>query len=141
MITSPLSRFSGLRRQYRRLLPLFPWAAETLPSAEYDLLFSLSHCAAKAVERGRGRHICYCFTPARYLWDQAETYFDRERASLLVRLAAEALLPELQSWDLATARGVDRFVAISHYVAGRIERIYGRSAEVIHPPVEVVRFS
>jgi glycosyltransferase involved in cell wall biosynthesis len=35
---------------------------------------------------------------------------------------------------------VDRFVAISRHVARRIERCYGRSADVIYPPVDVSRF-
>ena len=34
----------------------------------------------------------------------------------------------------------DHFVAISHHVAERIRRHYGREAMVIHPPVDVERF-
>ena len=36
---------------------------------------------------------------------------------------------------------LDRFVAISVYIARRIERCYGRSAEVIYPLVDVARYS
>jgi glycosyltransferase involved in cell wall biosynthesis len=32
-------------------------------------------------------------------------------------------------------------VAISHFVADRIRRAYGREADVIHPPVDVARFA
>ena len=32
------------------------------------------------------------------------------------------------------------FVANSRHVAARIERFYGRSAEVVHPPVDVEHF-
>jgi glycosyltransferase involved in cell wall biosynthesis len=35
---------------------------------------------------------------------------------------------------------VDAFVAISHHIADRIRRVYGRDADVIHPPVDVARF-
>ncbi len=123
VLTSPLSRIPFLRRRYRRLLPLFPWAIETLPLKEYDLVISLSHCAAKAVQpRAGARHVCYCFTPARYLWDQSATYLHRNRSSLAVRLAAKALLPELRRWDQETALRVDRFMAISRHVAHRIRR-------------------
>jgi glycosyltransferase involved in cell wall biosynthesis len=45
----------------------------------------------------------------------------------------------LRAWDRRTG-GVDAFVAISHHIAGRIRRVYGRSAVVIHPPVDVARF-
>ncbi|MGE3165433.1 MAG: glycosyltransferase [Planctomycetota bacterium] len=141
IVTSPLSRWRFLRKRYRRLLPLFPWAVRQLPGTDYDLLISLSHCAAKAVRRREGtRHICYCFTPARYLWDHTETYLDRSRSSATVRFAARRFLPNLRRWDQRTAASVDRFIAVSRYVADRIQRIYGREAEVIYPPVDTQRF-
>jgi glycosyltransferase involved in cell wall biosynthesis len=46
----------------------------------------------------------------------------------------------LRRWDRASSARVDRFVAISRYVAGRIDRCYGRAAEVVYPPVDVQRF-
>ncbi len=142
ILASPLSHSRYLRKRYRRLLPLFPWAARRLPARDFDRVISLSHCAAKGVAaRADARHICYCFTPARYLWDQSEIYLDPERAPLYVRAGARVFLPALRRWDRATAAGVHRFVAISRWVARRIERVYGRSAEVIYPPVATARFS
>lgn len=138
---SPLSRWQFLRRRYRKLLPLFPWAIRTLPTDEFDLVISLSHCAAKAVRVGpHAHHVCYCFTPARYLWDLSDTYLDPERASWPTRLAAQAFWPDLRSWDQASASGVDQFIAISDYIAARIQTIYGRDSQVIYPPVELDRF-
>ncbi len=140
--TSALSRLPWLRRHYRKLLPFFPYVTAGLPGDEYAALVSLSHCAAKAVQKRPGaRHICYCFTPARYLWDHADTYLDPTRASWPVRLAARSFLPELRAWDRAAAKHVDRFIAISHYVAERIRRLYGRDSEVIYPPVDTERFT
>lgn len=142
IVTSPLSRWRFLRKRYRRLLPLFPWAVRQLPGQDYEVLVSLSHCAAKAVRRRPGtRHVCYCFTPARYLWDHADTYLDASRSSAPVRFAARRFLPSLRRWDQRTASSVDRFIAVSHYVAERIQRIYGRTAEVIYPPVDTQRFA
>ena len=42
----------------------------------------------------------------------------------------------LQRWDEAASRQPDHFVANSRAVAERIRRVYQRSAEVIHPPIE-----
>jgi glycosyltransferase involved in cell wall biosynthesis len=54
------------------------------------------------------------------------------------------LLPPLLAWlrrqDLAGAGGPDMFVANSLHVAERIKRYYGRSSEVVHPPVDVDHF-
>ncbi|MEM7164267.1 MAG: glycosyltransferase [Planctomycetota bacterium] len=140
IIASPLSRSRAARRNYRKLLPLLPWATRKLPAADYDVLVSLSHCAAKAATKRPGaKHISYCFTPARYLWDHADTYL--RRSSAAVRAAARLLLPRLRQWDVDTAGGVDRFIAISEYVAERIRRIYGRDADIIYPPVDTSRFT
>jgi glycosyltransferase involved in cell wall biosynthesis len=46
------------------------------------------------------------------------------------------LLARLARWDVATASRVDRFVANSRYVAGRIRRYYNREATVVYPPVD-----
>lgn len=139
---SPLSRWRFLRKRYRKLLPFFPWAIQTLPTDDYDVVISLSHCAAKAVRKREGAvHICYCFTPARYLWDLSSTYLDPSRAAWPTRLAAGAFWPHLRDWDRSSAKGVDHFIAISDYIAQRIATIYHRESEVIYPPVELDRFS
>src|SRR5690349_19804355 len=59
------------RHRYRDYLPLFPFAIENLTFDRFDLVISFSHCVAKSVVTpGRTRHLCYCFTPMRYAWDQ-----------------------------------------------------------------------
>jgi glycosyltransferase involved in cell wall biosynthesis len=44
-------------------------------------------------------------------------------------------------WDRDTAGRADRYVAISHYVAGRIARYYNREATVVYPPVDTTFFT
>jgi glycosyltransferase involved in cell wall biosynthesis len=51
-----------------------------------------------------------------------------------------ALRAPLRSWDVRTARGVDMWLANSAHVRGRIQRLYGRDATVLHPWVDVDRF-
>ena len=53
------------------------------------------------------------------------------------RAAMPPVAAALRRWDRRTAAGVHHFVAISRFVADRIRRAYGRSADVIHPPVDV----
>ena len=47
----------------------------------------------------------------------------------------------LARWDRATAGRVDRFVANSQYVAGRIRRYYNRESTVVYPPVDTAFFT
>ena len=77
--TSLLQRLPG-RPVYRHYLPLFPFAIEQFDLDDVDLVVSTSHCAAKAVvPRPGARHLCYCFTPMRYAWDQFDHYFGPDR--------------------------------------------------------------
>jgi glycosyltransferase involved in cell wall biosynthesis len=140
IVTSFIQRLPDAARGYRRYLPLFPLAVNRFDLRGYDLVLSSSHAVAKSVRVPAGAlHVCYCFTPMRYVWDLYDDYFGRS-ASMATRLLMPLLAAWLRRWDRRTAARVDHFVAISHFVADRIRRAYGRAADVIHPPVEVSRF-
>ena len=137
-----IGRLPQAETRYRFYLILFPFAAERIDLSGYDLILSSSHCVAKNVRPPTGAcHISYVHTPMRYVWDQFDAYFGPGRASLPVRAAMRLARPWLQKRDVETSRRVDYFVANSRHVAKRIERHYGRNAEVIYPPVDVDRFS
>ncbi len=138
--TSSLQHAPFLRRHYRRYLPFFPAAIEEHDLGGFDLVVSSSHCVAKGVIPPPGaRHLCYCHTPMRYAWDQEHAYFPR-RTGVVARLRS-AVLSRLRTWDVASSSRVDRFVANSSFVAGRIRRYYGRAAEVVPPPVDTTFFT
>jgi glycosyltransferase involved in cell wall biosynthesis len=140
--TSALQNVPGIRRFYRYCLPLFPMAIEQFDLDEYDLIISTSHCAAKSVVKtGRARHLCYCFTPMRYAWDQFDAYFGEGRIGTMKSRLLRPVLRALSRWDAATAGRVDRYVAISQHVASRIRRYYNREAGVIYPPVDTGFYS
>jgi glycosyltransferase involved in cell wall biosynthesis len=130
----------GARRHYRHYLPLFPFVIEQFNLDAYDLVISSSHCAAKAaVPPGRARHLCYCHSPMRYAWDQFDAYFGPARVGRIAsRWLYRPVLARLARWDAATTNRVDRFVANSRYVAGRIRRYYNREATIVYPPVDTV---
>ena len=120
----------------------FPTAIEQFDLDQYDLVISTSHCAAKAVVKtGRARHLCYCFTPMRYAWDQFDAYFGEGRVGTMKSRVLRPVLNALARWDAATAGRVDRYVAISQHVASRIRRYYNRDADVIYPPVDTGFYS
>jgi glycosyltransferase involved in cell wall biosynthesis len=131
----------GAARHYRRYLPLFPTAIEQFDFDPYDLVISTSHCAAKSVVvPGRARHVCYCHSPMRYAWDQFESYFGEGQVGRTRSRLLRPVLARLARWDRDTAGRVDRYVANSHYVAGRIRRYYNRGSTVVHPPVDTAYY-
>jgi glycosyltransferase involved in cell wall biosynthesis len=138
--TTFINRLPFAKKLYQSYLPLMLLALHRLNLSEYDLIISCESGPAKGVRKPKGAvHICYCFTPMRYLWDMAGNYF--QSASLLKKIGMKLLLPGLRKWDLWSATQVDHFIADSRFVAERIRRIYGREATVIYPPVDVARFS
>jgi glycosyltransferase involved in cell wall biosynthesis len=138
--TSFLQHLPLARTQYRRFLPLFPFAVERFDLDGYDLVISSSHCAAKGVvPPGRSRHVCYCHSPMRYAWDQFDAYFGPARVGAIAsRWVYRPVLARLARWDAATAGRVHRFVANSRHVAERIRRYYNREATIVYPPVDTV---
>jgi glycosyltransferase involved in cell wall biosynthesis len=140
--TSPLQRIPGVFRSYRHLLPLMPLAARAWRPRDVDLVVSLSHCVAKAVEPPPGvPHVCYCFTPMRYAWQARETYLESWSDRPVRRVLARWMLSRLRRWDRTTARRVSHFVAISETVRGRIARCYRRDSRVIPPPVDAAFYT
>jgi glycosyltransferase involved in cell wall biosynthesis len=139
--TSFVQRLPRSARYYRHYLPLFPLAIEQFDFDRFDLVISSSHCAAKAVvTTGRARHICYCHSPMRYAWDHFDAYFGEARVGRAASMVMRHLMRRMARWDAATADRVDRFVANSRHVAGRIGRYYNRQATVVYPPVDTAFF-
>jgi glycosyltransferase involved in cell wall biosynthesis len=140
--TSFLQWMPFARKNYRSYLPLMPFAIERFDLSGYDLIISSSHAFAKSVRRGPGQvHVCYCHTPMRYIWDLKDQYLREVGLELGLRgVLARALLNRLRKFDVETARTVDHFIANSGYIRNRIQRIYGRDAFVIYPPVDVKGF-
>jgi len=132
--TSWLQNVPAIFRYYRYFLPLFPAVVSRWQPPPAELLISTSHCVAKGVAVANGtRHLCYCFTPMRYVWTFYTEYFGTN--TVKKRLVAP-LLDSLRRWDRETAQRVDRFVAISEHVRKRIRAFYDREADVVYPPVD-----
>ncbi len=135
------SFLNPLRRAYRSLLPLMPYALERFDLRGYDLIVSSESGPAKGVlAPSDARHVCYCHTPMRYLWDLYPAYAGELTPGRLKRTLIAAFAHHLRIWDYSTAARVDQFVANSENVRRRILRAYRREAEVIHPPVPVECF-
>ena len=139
--TSPVQWVPGAARHYRHFLPLYPALVELFDLDGYDLVISSSHCAVKAAIRApSATHVCYCHSPMRYAWDQFPEYFGPERVGRVRSRLLRPVMAGLARWDAATAGRVDRFLANSQYVAGRIQRYYNRQSAVVYPPVDTSFF-
>jgi glycosyltransferase involved in cell wall biosynthesis len=137
--TSFIQNLPRANTKYRNYLPLFPKAIESFNLKEFDLILSSSHCVAKGAKKSqRALHLCYCYTPMRYVWMFFDQYFGSY--NLWKRKLVASICEHLKKWDLSTLDRVDQFVAISETIKERIKNIYKRESEVIYPPVDVDNF-
>ena len=138
--TSFLQRLRPTARTFRPLLPLYPYAVESFDMRGYDLVVSSSSAWAHGVLVDENAvHVCYCYNPFRYAWNEREATLAGRRA--LSRAALRYVFNRWRQWDWIAAQRVDRYVAISELTRRRIRRYYSREATVLHPPVDTSRFS
>ena len=141
--TSFIQHLPYAKKQHRKYLPLFPKAIEAFNLKKYGLIISSSHAVAKGVRKRKNQlHICYCHSPMRYAWDEADYYLNEANlTSGLKGFFAQIVLKYLRKWDVKSAKNVDYFIANSKHIAAKIKRTYNRSADVIYPPVDTQKFS
>jgi len=130
------------KKHYKAYLPLMPTAIEYLDLQEYDIIFSSHHCVAKGViPRPDAAHICYCHSPARYIWDLFWTYHNLNGVSRPASILSSFICNYLRVWDVASSARVDKYLANSSYTASRIKKFYNRDSEILYPPVDINKFS
>ena len=128
VMTSFLQSIPGISRFHKLAMPLMPMAVESFDLSEFDTVISSSAFFAKGlILKPKTRHICYCYSPMRALWDRNGEY---EKAPILRHL--------LRIWDRQSSDRVDTFVAISQHVKNRIERYYRKDASIIYPPLHAL---
>lgn len=139
--TSFMQRLPFLEKHFKKYLFLYPMAFESFDLSDYDVVLSSSSAFAKGIRKGPDTcHICYCYSPMRFVW-RYEDYVEKEDYNLLIKLILPVLLRGMKKWDLKTNKNVDHFIAISNYIAKRIKNLYNATSEVIYPPVSVKAFS
>lgn len=142
-ITTFIQKLPMSQKKYQAYLPFMPLAIEQLDVSKHDVILSSSHAVAKGVLTGPDQlHISYVHSPIRYAWDLQHQYLREAGLERGIKgNLARFLLHKIRMWDYRTANGVDYFLANSQFIARRIKKVYGRSADVIYPPVDVDRFT
>ena len=141
--TSFIQNLPFSKKHFHKYLPLFPLAIEQFDLRKYDLIISSSHSVAKGVITAPDQlHISYIHSPMRYAWDQMQIYlnsspYKKFRINWLLRI----ILQDLRKWDYLSSVRIDKLVSNSNFTAKRIKKYWGRNSSVIHPPVDVDKFS
>lgn len=131
--TGPLQKLPRLHADPRLALALLPAAWNRTHAPDADVVVASTTGWAHGVQvADRTALVAYCHNPARWLY-QTEDYLP----SRWQRAALRPARGYLARWDRRAAARVDTYIANSTAVAGRIERVYGIEAEVLHPAVSL----
>jgi glycosyltransferase involved in cell wall biosynthesis len=138
--TSLLARLRLDQRTFKAALPLMPAATRTLDVSGHRLVVSSSSAFAHGVNADPGAaHVCYCHTPFRYAWYERETA--KAQAPAPARPLIAASLTAIRRWDFSKAQRPTHYVANGRICQERIARYWQREAPIVHPPVELARFT
>lgn len=138
---SPLGLAPRAVRWHRAVPPLYPLLFRSFARRLRDFDVVLSDSSAWSHQAGAASgavHICYCHSPARFLYGD-EAYLRPAYVPALARPLMRGAFRVLRGVDRRAARRVDQYIANSSNVAERIRAAYGREAIVIYPPVDIDR--
>lgn len=134
--TTYMQRWPGAKEHYKLLLSFMPKAWESLDLSEFDLVISCCNsCCKGVITRPDALHICYCFTPTRYLWDLYHEYL--RDASKIKRFFMPSMIHKVRQWDYLAAQRVDYFVSDSDFAGKRVEKFYRRESTTIYPGTNI----
>jgi glycosyltransferase involved in cell wall biosynthesis len=139
IITSPVDRLP-VDQGFRNLFPVYPAAFRALGEIEADVVISSSsgwaHMARTTPET---LHVVYCHNPARWLY-RPEHHLGTQGQQMR-RWLVSRVKRRFARLDYEAAQHADIYLANSETVRQRILTVYGRDAEVVHPPVDTDRFT
>mgnify|MGYP001558849854 CR=1 FL=1 len=129
---SSLQKIPFISSLYKYLFFAMPSAVESFDLSDFDVVISSSVIFSKGlVLKPKTRHICYCYSPTRFLWDRHAEYENQTYTATLSRHL-------LRIWDRQASDRVDEFVAISEHVQSRIKKYYGKESQVVYPPLSIM---
>lgn len=135
-----------LRYKHQLWPTLRPKAFKNLDLSEFDIIISASSAEAKNVKKTRPDqiHVAYIHTPIRYYWSHYKEFkneFTFGPLTPFIRPFIPMLVKKMRARDLESIPGVDVFIANSTITQTRIKKYYDRPSLVVHPPVNIERWT
>jgi glycosyltransferase involved in cell wall biosynthesis len=131
---SPLQQVALFRRHFKTALPFFPAAIWSMGPVAARVLVSSSTAFAHGLE-SVGCHLAYVHSPPHWLWESRRYAGNRRGLSLYAR----PLLGPFRHLDVRAAQRPHLILTNSQHSARKIEATYGRTAEVLPPPIRARR--
>ena len=140
IITSSLQKKPAfIRKRSKLLLTKYPQAIEEFNFDDFDVVISSSNSYAHGIiTKPETLHICYCYSPTRYLWDWHNEYLEENNISDgILSLFIKSKLSQIRIWDRLSADRVDTWIAQSKTVQDRIKKYFRKESTIIYPPTDI----
>jgi len=139
--TSFLQKVPFAKKHHRIFPLLMPLAIELFDFSDFNLVISISASFAKGIiTKPQTRHICYCLTPPRFLWDESQQFIKDIGYPEIIKKIIPPFASYLRMWDREASFRVDEFWTISNFIKERIGKYYAKPSAVIYPPVNTSKF-
>lgn len=144
---SSLQKIPKKLRKYYKLFPTMAVKAmRKLDLSEFDIILTSAYLHANQVTKTRPdqRIISYCHTPARYYWSHYDLYRKDPgygKLNAFIRPLMPLMIPRQRELDYKASQQVDVYIANSTETQERIKRYYNKPSTVLHPPVDIKRFT
>lgn len=136
VVPSFLQKLPKAKTKWQLYLPWMPFAFEQFDLSEYDVVLSSCHSCSKGVlTLPQTKHICYCHTPMRYVWDNFHQYIKEAPYPGIMKKLGQHYLHKIRMWDRLAAERVDEWYGNSKYICSRIKKYYQKDAKHLYPPV------
>ena len=140
--TSWMQRLPGIGSQFKKYFALYPYAFRSFEPISSPRLWVSASTFAKCLPfSSKTASVLYCHNPTRFLWLAGAAYVDSEVHIPWANRIVHWMVPWLRRIDYEAAQKFDVIVANSEAVKRRIAEYYRRDAMVIHPPVQLDRFT
>lgn len=141
--TSPISKVPGATRTHRLWTPLYPAIFGQIgyfSIRDFDVVIADSSAFSHhARPRQSVPMICYCHSPARFLYRDSN-YLDATSLPAVVEPLVNGMFGLMRRLDRRAGQHITHTISNSKAVRERIARAWGVQSEVIHPPVNIDRF-
>jgi glycosyltransferase involved in cell wall biosynthesis len=133
--------FPFIRSHHRLFIPFMAHAMRTMHlGGKFDVVISDSAGFAKGIPHDKNtKHISYCHTPLRYVWE-TDTYFGKGLRHGTFKSVFKPLFSYVKKFDYRFAQYPDVLLANSQFIADKVKQYYGREAQVLYPPVDLSIF-
>jgi len=137
--TTGLQSFIKSEKQFKLLFPLSLLSMKSLIFDDVDVVLSSStFCAKYVTVLPPAIHICYCYTPFRFIW-YPESYLSKN-SSLIKKKGLITFSKLFKGWDFKSAQKVNYFISMTSETQRRIKSVYEKDSKIIKPPIDCSKF-